>query len=172
MRNGERGEEKMLHLADKLHKLNFGKLMVVYEEGNLENGAFLWPDLSQGQQLLQAEQAFHQYLTEVFFPTPGAVYAIWEENGEYVSALRLEPYEDGLLLEGLETAPNMRRKGYAEQLLLSVLETFPQRIYSHVSKKNTASLAVHQKCGFVRILDHARYIDGSVAHSAVTLRYR
>ena len=159
----------MLHLADKLHRLNFGKLMAVYEEGNLENGSYLWPDLSRGQQLLQAEQAFHQYLAEAFFPTPGAVYAIWEEAGEYVSALRLEPYEDGLLLEALETAPEQRRKGYGEKLLRAVLEAFPQRIYSHVSKKNTASLAVHQKCGFVRILDHARYIDGSVAHSAVTL---
>jgi L-amino acid N-acyltransferase YncA len=38
-----------------------------------------------------------------------------------------------------------------------------------VSKKNTASLAVHEKCGFVQVLDYAKYIDGSVARNAVTL---
>ena len=94
------------------------------------------------------------------------------ENDVYFSALRLEPYEDGLLLEALETAPAHRRKGYAEKLIRAVQAEFLQKIYSHVSKKNTASLAVHQKCGFRQVLDYAKYIDGSVVRSAVTLCYR
>lgn len=162
----------MLYLADKLHKLDFGKLMAVYEEGNRENGAYFWPELSEGQQLLRAEEDFYQYLQEVFFPVEGAVYAVWQENGAYMSALRLEPYEDGLLLEGLETAPAQRRKGYAESLIRAVLEAIPGRIYSHVSKKNTPSLSIHQKCGFTQVLDYAKEIDGSVTHSAITFRYR
>lgn len=162
----------MLYLATKLREVDFSALMGVYEEGNRENGALVHPGLPQGQQILRAEQSFHQYLKEVFFPTAGAVYAIWVENDIYVSALRLEPYEDGLLLEALETAPAHRRKGYAEKLLRAVQVEFPQKIYSHVSKKNTASLAVHQKCGFRQVLDYAKYIDGSVVRSAVTLCYR
>ena len=162
----------MLYLATKLQQLNFSQLMAVYEEGNRENAAAFFPELSAGQQMLQAEQSFYQYLQEGFFPVEGAVYAIWVENGTYVSALRLEPYEDGLLLEALETAPAERRKGYAERLIRSVQEQFAQKIYSHVSKRNTASLAVHQKCGFRQVLDYAKYIDGSVVRSAVTLCYR
>ena len=159
----------MLYLATKLRELNFSQLMAVYEEGNRENAAIFFPELSEGQQMIRAEQSFYQYLQEGFFPVPGAVYAVWAENGAYVSALRLEPYEDGLLLEALETAPKERRKGYAEKLIRAVQVQFPQKIYSHVSKKNTASLMVHQKCGFRQVLDYAKYIDGSVVRTAVTL---
>ena len=162
----------MLYIADKLNKLNFAQLMEVYAEGNEENGADIWPELPREQRLLRAEQAFYQYLAEGFFRAPGAVYALWQEEGVYVSALRLEPYQDGLLLEALETAPEQRRKGYAEKLIRAVLDAFPQRIYSHVSKKNLPSLAIHKKCGFCQILDYAKYIDGSVARNAVTLQYR
>ena len=162
----------MLHLATKLQELNFSQLMEVYEEGNRENGEIFYPDLPEGQQMLRAEQSFYQYLREGFFPVDGAVYAMWMENGVYVSALRLEPYEDGLLLEALETAPTQRRKGYAEKLIRAVQKQFPQKIYSHVSRKNAASLMVHQKCGFRQVLDYAKYIDGSVVRTAVTLCYR
>ena len=161
----------MLYLATKLREVDFSALMLVYEEGNRENGALLHPEFPEGQQVLRAEHAFHQYLTEVFFVTAGAAYAIWMENDIYVSALRLEPYEDGLLLAALETAPAHRRKGYAEKLIRAVQVEFPQKIYSHVSKKNTASLAVHKKCGFRQVLDYAKYIDGSVVRSAITLCY-
>ena len=162
----------MLYLAKQFHQLDFAQLMAVYEEGNRENGALFHPELPSGQQILNAEQSFYQYLKECFFLTEGAVYAIWEEKGKYVSALRLEPYEDGLLLEALETTPDARRKGYGEKLIRAVQSQFSQKIYSHVSKKNTASLMLHQKCGFSQILDYAKYIDGSVVRSAVTLRYR
>lgn len=95
------------------------------------------------------------------------------EAGEYISALRLEPYKDGLLLEALETAPRHRRKGYGYQLLKAVLNAFPDRkIYSHVSKRNVPSLAIHEKCGFRKISDAAAYIDGSVNERAVTLCYQ
>ena len=57
----------MLYLATKLREVDFSALMGVYEEGNRENGALLYPELPEGQQLLRAEQSFHQYLKEVFF---------------------------------------------------------------------------------------------------------
>ena len=119
---------------------------------------------------MQAEQDFYQYLREVFFPTAGAVYAVWEENGTYITALRLEPYRDGLLLTALETAPEYRRRGYAQKLIEAVLEELPgEKLYSHVSKTNAASLRTHISCGFQKILDHAAYLDGSVLRSSCTL---
>lgn len=152
----------MLYLAKSLQQLHFGKLMEVYIEGNLEK--------AEEASLLQAEQDFYQYLKDCFFPTFGAVYAVWVEENEYISALRLEPYKEGLLLEALETAPKHRRKGYAFQLIQAVLAQFPdQTIYSHISKRNIPSLAVHEKCGFRKISDSATYIDGSVNSRAVTL---
>ncbi|MBQ7817866.1 MAG: GNAT family N-acetyltransferase [Oscillospiraceae bacterium] len=152
----------MLYLAKSLQQLRFGDLMEVYMEGNLEKAS------EAG--LLQGEQDFYQYLRDCFFPTDGAVYAVWVKGSEYISALRLEPYKDGLLLEALETAPKHRRKGYATKLVNAVLAQFPdQKIYSHVSKRNAPSLTVHEKCGFRKILDSATYIDGSVNAQAVTL---
>ena len=160
----------MLILAQSIRDLSFSKLMGVYIEGNLENAEEFYPDLPEGQKLMQAEQDFYQYLNEVFFRTSGAVYAIWEEQGAYVSVLRLEPYRDGRLLEALETAPSRRRQGYGVQLIKAVQEQFSnQRIYSHVGKKNVASLRVHEKCGFRRISEYAVYIDGSVNRRACTL---
>jgi RimJ/RimL family protein N-acetyltransferase len=155
----------MLYLAKSLQQLHFGKLMEVYTESNAEK--------ADNAGLLQAEQDFYQYLRDCFFTTPGAVYAIWQEQGTYVSALRLEPYKDGLLLEALETAPEHRRRGFACRLIQAVLTEFAEnKIYSHVSKRNLPSLAVHEKCGFWKISDSAAYIDGSVDERAITLCYQ
>ena len=159
----------MLFIANKLRDLDFRQLMDVYREGNLENAAEFFPNAPENQWLLLAEQSFHQYLREIFFPTKGAYYAIWVENDCYVSALRIEPYRDGLLLAALETAPEERRKGYAQALIDGVLSYVGDvRVYSHVGKKNAASLAVHAKCGFHRILEYALYADGSVSQSSCT----
>ena len=159
----------MLILVNKMRDLSFSRLMDIYAEGNEENGRELWPNLTDNERILRAEQAFYQYLNEDFFKTEGAMYAIWEEKGVYVGALRLEPYEDGLLLEALETAPEYRKKGYACKLIEAVKEQFSGKIYSHVGKRNTASLRTHEKCGFQKCLDYAVYVDGTVARNAFTL---
>ena len=160
----------MLIIAHKLHEFTFGKLMDVYAEGNLENGQDLWPDETESRQIALAEQEFYNYLQQVFFRTNGAQYLIWEENGRYVSALRLEPYQDGLLLEALETLPQARRKGYAVRLIEASLEFVGNaKVYSHVHKQNVASLRTHEKCGFAKVLDYAVYADGSVNDRCCTL---
>ena len=162
----------MLIVAKGFKDFSFGKLMEVYSEGNLENAQDLWPDESQARGIALAEQDFYNYLQQVFFRTPDARYLIWEEQGRYVSALRLEPYRDGLLLAALETAPEMRQKGYAVSLVQAALEhAGAGKIYSHVAKGNAASLRTHEKCGFRRILNHAVYADGSVNHVCCTLLY-
>ena len=161
----------MLYIAEKLRQLNFGQLMALYEEGNRENGAIFFPKVSPSEQLLLAEQSFYQYLREDFFTVPGAKYCIWVQEGSYLSALRLEPYDDGWLLEALETKPDQRRKGYAARLIQAVLARSEGKIYSHVGKKNTASLRTHEVCGFQRIREQAVYIDGSVSMDSCTLCY-
>lgn len=165
----------MLCFFNNLKELNFGALMELYREGNRENAESQYPgdDLNIG--ILKSEQDFYQYLQEVFFTTEGATYAVWEEHGCYMSALRLEPYRDGLLLEALETHPNYRRMGYAKALISAVLEVLKESgipaIYAHVHKRNDASLRTHASCGFRRVAEQAVYIDGSVNRHSCTLQY-
>lgn len=161
----------MLYLAHSLSQLHFGSLMAVYGESNRENGREFWPEEPEMRQIQLAEEDFYRYLEQVFFQTPGAVYAVWEENGRYVSALRLEPYRDGLLVEALETAPEQRRRGYAAALIQAVQCFLEEKtkLYSHVDKRNLPSLKVHEKCGFRRIADYAVYVDGSVNQRMYTL---
>ena len=157
----------MLLIMKRLEELDFSALMDIYVEGNLEKAE----EYGDGG-LLRAEREFYDYLREDFFRQPDAFYAVWTEQGSYVSALRLEPYKDGWLLEALETAPDYRKKGYAKALMIAVLEYMDQNIiYSHVSKRNEASLRTHYACGFQKHLDHVVYLDGSVTNRGVTLKF-
>lgn len=162
----------MLKIFHHLGELNFRQLMDVYREDNVDNGKEFYPDLPPDRQLEETEQSFYQYLAQDFFRQNGAFCAVWEVRGRYVSALRLEPYKDGLLLEALSTAPQCRRQGYAAELIRAVLQGLPPgKVYSHVGKGNRASLGVHEKCGFRRIRETAVYIDGSVNDRCCTLLY-
>lgn len=158
----------MLNIVKNLRDLNFAALMNIYLEGNQAKAE----EYGTGG-LLRAEQEFYGYLREDFFRVPGAFYAIWEVNGKAVSALRLEPYQDGWLLEALETAPEHRRCGYARALITAVLDGIGDAaVYSHVSKRNKVSVHTHYACGFREYLDYAAYIDGTVTRTACTLRYK
>lgn len=165
----------MLIIARSIVELRFDDLMEIYIEGNREHGAELWPEKTLEEQMTLSKQDFRSYLEENFFSKSDAVYAIWETEGRYVSALRLEPNRDGLLLEALETAPEQRRKGYASALIRAVQGLLREqgtfKLYSHVSKQNTASMATHERCGFRRFLDHAVRVDGSVNPNAYTMCY-
>ena len=161
----------MLILAHSLRELRFGALMGVYLQGNQEKAERDYPEEPAGAGLRLAEEDFYRYMRECFFRTPGAAYALWEEGGSYVSALRLEPYRDGVLVNALETAPQQRRKGYASRLLEAVLGTLDGPVYSHVAKSNLPSLALHERLGFRRIQETALYLDGSLDRRACTLRW-
>ena len=162
----------MLKVIQSMSELHFSKLMEVYLEGNIENGKQRYAHDSEEIQLLKAESDFYHYLNSVFFRQKDSMYMIWEAGGRYKAALRLEPYLDGYLLCALETAPSDRRKGFATILVRHTIEMLSEQgsgiLYSHVSKRNTASLAVHHKCGFNIVKNHAVYSDGSVLHSSYT----
>lgn len=155
-------------------ELDLPQLMHLHSESICCNGRMNYPDLSENMQIIRAEQDFYDDLSS-FFTEPGGTYAVWASEGHYCSALRIEPYSDGLLLSCLETAQEMRRKGCAAQLIRAVLDDLKidghEKLYSHVNKGNISSLRLHDACGFKCILDHAVYIDGSVYHSSCTFCY-
>lgn len=153
----------MLRCFYRAGELNFEKLCAVYRES--------CEQFAEGRalSLYQAEVELEDYIREEFFRQHGAFYTVWEENGQYLSALRIEPYQDGYLLASLETDPDHRRNGYGEKLISSVVDYVNKPVYAHVYRDNRASLALHTKCGFERILDYAVFLDGTVSQDAWTL---
>ena len=123
-------------------------------------------------QSIYAEQDFYTYLEE-FFKEPAARYAIWLNDMCYVSALRIEPYMDGLLLNALETIPHARKCGFATLLIQALVEHLRLegngKLYSHINKENVASLKVHLSCGFSIVSKEATYLDNTVHFDAFTL---
>lgn len=101
----------MLYLARSLSRLHFSSLMAVYAESNRENGREFWPEEPEMRQIQLAEEDFYRYLSQVLFRSPGAVYAVWEENGRYVSALRLEPYLGRAFTGSAGDCPGAAAKG-------------------------------------------------------------
>ena len=165
----------MLLVIHKFHQLSFSELVRVYSESLSQDIHDDDRSRAYHEQMREAEQEFYDYLNAVFFRQKNACYVVLEENGRYISALRLEPYMDGFLICALETAPEFRRKGFAEKLMRETVsflsKTSDGKLYSHIAKNNTASLVLHEKCGFKTIKDYARYLDGSVFHDHVTMLY-
>ncbi len=144
----------MLRIVRRLQDLRFSQLVEVYAESVCT---------------LEQEQEFYQYLREGFFTRPGDVYCIWEAEGAYKAALRLQTYRDGILLEALETAPGERRRGYAKALVQAALEAFPnKKVYVHIDRRNRVSLGLHEACGFRKISDTAVFADGTATDRAGT----
>ena len=160
----------MLRVFDRLPAINFDALMELYSESNRDNALEFHPQEEPGRALALVERSFEDYLREDFFRHRGVRYALWEESGRYVSGLRLEPYQNGLLLEALETHPDFRRCGFAKRLIKAVQQQDGvDRIWSHVDCSNLASLAVHASCDFRKVLGYAVYLDGSINTHSVTL---
>lgn len=141
----------MLRIARTMKELDFDRLAEIYTKTD--------------------KNILFRYLQEEFFTRPEEAYYIWEREGEYCSALRLEGYENGLLLTALETRPDRRRRGCAGALIRAALGSLPEgtRVLSHVERSNRTSLAVHAACGFAVERDSARLLDGTVTSRYVTL---
>ena len=165
----------MLKIIHKFRELPIKDMLWIYAEGIQENGKVQYKALSENEQILSAEQDMYDFL-RMFMREESNFYALWGSAGRYVSALRMEPYQDGYLLEALETAPDVRGRGYAKALVqetlgyLKSVDNLP--VYSHINKNNLQSLAVHCACGFERILEHAVYIDGSIMHNCCTMCFK
>ena len=143
----------MLQIFTSIHGVSYRELMDVYEESILHSGKILLPRGDANAQRLEGEQSLYDYMANVFFSADEAILALWEENGSYCSALRAEPYEDGFLINALETRPDQRHKGYAKALLTQVVSHLKEQsekpVYSHIHKDNIPSRVLHECVGFV-----------------------
>lgn len=169
----------MLLTLTRFSDLDGRKLMDLYAEGNLENTDYFYPSMTDKAEALRlVEEGFLSYLRDEFFGPAGSTYRIWEENGVWVSALRLTRVEDGLYyLEALETHPAFRRQGYASRLLQGVLDALkaegPFRLCDCVSKRNEASLRTHLKCGFrIAAEEGIDYLRGEKDERDYGMEYR
>ena len=144
----------MLIIARNVSDLKVFTLAEVYDLNTLDEG-----------------QDFYGFLSEDFFPD--GICCVWEEKGRYVAALRLQRWQDGYLLEGLQTHPDHRGRGHAKQLIAESLEALKmEKVYSHIRRYNAPSIAAHTACGFRKILDYATYLDGSVHPHSDTYLYK
>lgn len=163
----------MLKIIKNMRQLDFSQLTQVHQR-SLQRDAQSYPGGdSEYEKARNAESRFYDYLTDWFYECKENTLFIWEHEGRYVSAVRLEPYRDGFLITGLETMPEESGKGFAKLLLRAVISHIHRQgsasVYSHVDKKNAASLAVHGTVGFSVIDDVAVYIDGTVTANSFTL---
>ena len=165
----------MLQIITSRKQLDISQILQVYRQSLQKSGAVNYPQLDDNCQLIEAEQDFYFYLLD-FLIEPETYCFAWNVAGKYASILRVEPYRDGVLIEGLETHPELRKQGYAKKLLNSVLEYLNRNgtcnVYAHISKDNTASQKTHLSCGFCCVADYAAYIDGSVDYKSDTYLYK
>lgn len=158
----------MVKIIKKMGDFPFSKVMEIYAGSNAATAKEQWPEEPEMRGLYRAEMEFYQYLRHDFFTMGDSFYALWEEKGRYVAAVRFERWKDGFLLEGLETNPEHRGRGYATALLQTVLPQIPDQVYSHVAKDNEPSLRLHEKCGF-RVCADTALVDGSYSDRFLTL---
>ena len=148
------------------------RLVRVYEDSIYADSLLIERTVPENIRILQAQQDFYNYIL-FFLKDNNCFIAVWTDKDSYLSALRIEPYCDGLLLSALETLPLERGKGYAKKLIGAVVEYLKgsgyKKVYSHIDKNNKKSLAAHIDCGFRKQLDYAVFIDGSVSQRSCTL---
>ena len=157
---------------DDIGQLKYFDIMNIYRESIIDAALKTYPNRDRNEALLLAEQDFYAYLDQVYFSRKASYMAVWEEKGRWVCALRAEPFKDGYLITGIETAMNCRRKGYAKKLLSALICMQIGPIYSHVFQDNKASLQLHLTVGFSIFSLNAEFSDGSVHKDAYTLIYR
>lgn len=160
----------MLVIVDSMQKLNWDALSYIYAEGLRLRGEKAYPHLSENEQILRAQEDTYYYLRDEFYSNKNAYYAFWLAYDTWTCALRMRPYQDGMLLDALETAPAHRNQGFAKLLLQSVLNQLPQhtKVYSRIMRKNKASINVHLQCGFTKHKPYAVLLDGSFYLNADT----
>lgn len=167
-----------LYCIDAFSKMDGRKLMDLYQEGNRENIDYFYPGTDDRDAALKKiENNFLEFVEKDFLAKPGNTYWILEEEGVWVSALRLNKIEDAFYyIEALETHPRYRRKGYAVKLLSGVIDVLKERgsfkLCDCVRKRNTASLNTHRKCGFEIAADRGiDYLRDEIEENDYSLQY-
>ena len=158
--------------------LDARKLMDIYSESNYKNTDYFYTHIRDTNEAIRkVEENFLDYLKERFFKLDEPVYWVLEKDGMWVSALRVSKIQTALYyLEALETRPDKREKGYATLLLSGVVDSLKKRgpflLCDCVSKQNSASLHVHQRCGFQIVSDEGyNYLNEKASNHHFGLQY-
>lgn len=160
----------MLVYISDMKNLPFSEICRVYQQ-SIECSVGE-SSVTLSERFWQEEHGLYQELQD-FFSRRNGTLALWRTEHGIQSALRLEKWNDGYLLQSLETHPESRRKGFALHLVKSVLADCPRGtiLYSHVKKDNIASMQLHLHCGFQVHSDMARLLDGTVSNRYVTMKF-
>ena len=164
----------MLVMAKSMRTLNWDAICQIYEEGFSLRGIKAYPSLPESERILRAQEDTYHYLQDEFYATDGAYYAFWVEEDRWICALRMRPYQEGMLLDALETAPSYRNQGFAKKLLGEVLLQLQPGtcVYSRILRRNKHSVRVHLQCGFQKHKPYAVFLDGSFRADADTYIYQ
>ena len=144
----------MLLYFQSMTEIDHARLMCIYQESNLDNISYFFPDCKdEAEGLRKVEERFISFLNTDFWGKPENTYYIWEDDGKWVSALRLTRLKDFYWVEGLETAPDARRRGYAVRLYKAIFDRLKElegsvHVQCAVGHKNEASLKTHESAGF------------------------
>lgn len=157
-------------------ELDGERLMDIYRESNEENAEDQYPDMDSSEAVEKIKREFVEFIKKDFLNGVNR-YFVWEQDGVWVSALRLYYVQEGVYyIEALETHPDFRRMGYGARVLSETLraleKTGPFEVHDCVSKKNEASLVTHRKCGFVIDSDvGVDYLSGERKERAYGMGY-
>lgn len=169
----------MLLNVKELSQLESRKLMDVYEESNIDNIKYFFPECkNQEEGKKKVEEGFLDYIESEFFKLDNSSYYVWEEDNIWLSAMRFYKIKEDLyFLEALETHPSYRKNGYAQKLICNVIEELKKSgdfvLKSYVYPRNIASLKTHKKCGFVEDKDMAfDYTDNKYIENVISLIFR
>lgn len=136
----------MLNVIQKIDEAAIDRLFAVYAE-SMEDLQQNYADAAQ----MKAEYA--AFLAD-FITDPKHLVLIEETDAGWVSGLRaIETSPGRWFLEAVETMPEKRHQGHGKELLLHTIEYLKCRgmreITCTIAEGNTASQALHKKCGFV-----------------------
>jgi len=150
----------------------------IYMEGCVVNARYFHPNAEGLTEAIKEQEEYHvNFLMRQFMPKEENSYYVLEEEGQWVSALRLTKVENFYYLEALETPVEQRRKGYGAKLIKEVIDLLKAQgsaiIRCNVKKDNVASLATHRKCGFIVENDPAiNYLTDESRTDCVGLLYQ
>ena len=150
----------MFVLIPSFYHADMGKIIDIYAQ-------------SQEKDRIGSVAKISDFLLDFYEENCDAFCAMWQEGDVAASVLRIQSYEDGVLLTGVETRPEYRGKGFAAALVAETLAVLRQqgvhKVYSHVAQRNVPSQKLHKKCGFYKLQDTARLLDGTVTSQMDTL---
>ncbi|MBQ8038276.1 MAG: GNAT family N-acetyltransferase, partial [Lachnospiraceae bacterium] len=99
----------------------------VYPEGCIENAREKYLEREDLTRAIQEEEDYFVGFLKRFMENEKNRYYVLEDDGKWVSALRLTKLDGFYYLEALETAPEHRRNGYAEALINEVISLLKKR---------------------------------------------